>query len=107
MVRDTGSFREALDVLEENGKLLRIKNEVDTNLEISGIEKELDGGPAIFFESVKDYPNMRAAGNITASRENISLIFGVENRPKPILEWGRNAFMKPVPPVEVDKAPCQ
>jgi len=107
MVRDTGSFRESLDVLQEHGRLLEIKGEVDPKLEIAGIQKAVDGGPAVLFDNVKGYKDMRAGGNITACRENISLIFGVENDPKVMLEWGRNALLKPISPVEVDKAPCQ
>jgi gallate decarboxylase subunit C len=107
MVKDTGSFRESIEVLKEHGRLLEIKKEVDPNLEIAGIEKELDGGPAILFDNLKGYENSRVCGNITASRENVAKIFGVENEPKAMLEWGRNALLNPMPPVEVEKAPCQ
>ena len=86
--------------------MLKIDKEVDTKLEIAGIEKALDGGPAILFNNVKGYKEVRVAGNLLATRESVHKVFGLTSR-KDALEWGRKALLHPTPPKVVDKAPCQ
>jgi len=38
------------------GEVLHVKKEVDPILEIAGIQKSLDGGPAVLFGDIKGYP---------------------------------------------------
>jgi 4-hydroxy-3-polyprenylbenzoate decarboxylase len=101
------SFRGSLELLKQEGQLLVIDKEVNPVLEIAGIEKALDGGPAILFNNVNGYPHMRVAGNITATRENVCKLYGLKDTRKEMLIWGRNALLNPLPPVKVDTAPCQ
>jgi 4-hydroxy-3-polyprenylbenzoate decarboxylase len=52
------SLYEYIDTLESNGKLHRVKTEVDTNLEIAEIMRRMmysGNSPAILFENVKGY----------------------------------------------------
>jgi UbiD family decarboxylase len=100
------SFRDALTFLSQNDQMLTIQKPVDPKYEIAGILKALDGGPAILFDAVNGYTNMRAAGNILATRENVQSLFGLRDN-KETLEWGRTALLNPTPPIVVDKAPCQ
>ena len=100
------SFRDALKSMDRNGQMLTIEKNVSPKYEIAGIVKALDGGPAIMFDSVEGYPEMRAAGNVVATRENLQLLFGLSDH-KETLEWGRNALLNPTTPVVVDEAPCQ
>ena len=71
-------FRSFVELLEREGELLRIKEEVDPKWEISGVLREMDRrrGPAVLFEKIKGY-EARAAGNLLGSRRRLALAFGV------------------------------
>ncbi len=62
--------------LERNGQLLRIKEEVDPNLEMAAIHLRIfeQKGPAILFEKVKG-TKFRAASNIFGTLERSQYIF--------------------------------
>ncbi len=62
--------------LERNGQLLRIKEEVDPNLEMAAIHLRIfeQKGPAILFEKVKG-SKFRAASNIFGTLERSEFIF--------------------------------
>jgi 4-hydroxy-3-polyprenylbenzoate decarboxylase len=62
--------------LERNGQLLRIKEEVDPNLEMAAIHLRIfeQKGPAILFENVKG-SKFRAASNIFGTLERSQFIF--------------------------------
>lgn len=62
--------------LERNGQLLRIKEEVDPNLEMAAIHLRVfeQKGPAILFEKVKG-SKFRAASNIFGTLERSQFIF--------------------------------
>ncbi len=62
--------------LERNGQLLRIKEEVDPNLEMAAIHLRVfeQNGPAILFEKVKG-SKFRAASNIFGTLERSQFIF--------------------------------
>ena len=62
--------------LERNGQLLRIKEEVDPNLEMASIHLRIfeQKGPAILFEKVKG-SKFRAASNIFGTLERSQFIF--------------------------------
>lgn len=62
--------------LEQNGHLVRIKEEVDPNLEMAAIHLRVfeAGGPALLFEQVKG-SNFRAASNIFGTLERSKFIF--------------------------------
>lgn len=62
--------------LDEKGRLVRIKKEVSTNLEIAGLMKKLDGKP-VLFENVResDYP---VIANLAAGKDLVALALGVK-----------------------------
>lgn len=62
--------------LEKNGQLVRVKEEVDPNLEMASIQLRLYemGGPAVLFENVKG-TKFRAATNIFGTIERSRFIF--------------------------------
>lgn len=62
--------------LEKNGHLVRIKEEVDPNLEMAAIHLRVHeaGGPALLFEQVKG-TKFRAASNIFGTLERSKFIF--------------------------------
>lgn len=70
------SLRECAKDLEKNGRLLRIKTEVDPNLEMAEIHRRVRdaNGPAILFERVKGSP-FQAISNLYATPEQTRFLF--------------------------------
>ncbi len=71
------SMRDFISQAEEVGQLLRIKSEVDWDLELSHIAKlnEEKSGPALLFENVKDYDSP-VITSVCTTTERLSLIMG-------------------------------
>ncbi len=70
------SLREAVRDLERHGHLLRIREEVDPNLEMAEIHRQVYDrrGPAIFFERVKGSP-FQAVSNLYGTQERTAFLF--------------------------------
>lgn len=70
------TLEECLLDLERNGHLVRIKDEVDPNLEMAAIHLRVHeaGGPALLFERVKG-SRFRAASNIFGTLDRSKFIF--------------------------------
>ncbi len=70
------SLRSCVIDLEKNGHLIRIKKEVDPNLEMAEIHRRIydANGPAILFEKVKGSP-FQAVSNIYGTVERTNFIF--------------------------------
>ncbi|MDP2386273.1 MAG: UbiD family decarboxylase [Bacteroidota bacterium] len=70
------SLQECIDDLEKNGQLIRIKEEVDPNLEMAAIHLRIHeaGGKAILFEKVKGTKYM-CASNIFGTTERTHFLF--------------------------------
>lgn len=70
------SLRDCAKDLEQNGRLLRIKTEVDPNLEMAEIHRRVRdaNGPAILFERVKGSP-FQALSNLYATPEQTRFLF--------------------------------
>jgi 4-hydroxy-3-polyprenylbenzoate decarboxylase len=88
--------------------VLTTEVEVDPDLEITGLQKHLDGGPVLLFNRVKGKPHARAITNLLADMNVVDKLFGFEtpiDRTKKIAR----AMREPLKPVEVSRreAPCQ
>ncbi len=70
------SMRQAVDDLDRAGKLLRISQELDPNLEMAEVHRRVfqAGGPALFFEKVKGSP-FPAASNLFGTKERTWWLF--------------------------------
>lgn len=70
------SLRECADDLERTGQLLRIKEQIDPNLDMATIHRRVfdQGGPALLFENVKGSP-FQAISNIYGTFERTEFIF--------------------------------
>ena len=75
MGKNVTSIRGILEYLEENGQEAHVKQEVDPIIEIAGIQKALDGGPALIFENIKGYPDFYNVGNILSRRERMADLY--------------------------------
>ncbi len=70
------SLKDCLDDLEKNNHLIRIKEEVDPNLEMASIHLRVHemGGPALLFENVKG-TQFHCASNIFGTLDRSKFIF--------------------------------
>ena len=75
--RDTKEF---IDFLDEKGELLRIKQKVSSELEITEITDRVvkSGGPALLFENVDDY-GIPVLINAFGTQQRMAWALGVEN----------------------------
>lgn len=93
-------LRDAVNDLERNGHLLRIREEVDPDLEMAEIHRQVydRGGPAILYERVKGSP-FQAVSNMYGTFERTAFLFRhTLERVKRVLELKKdpaNFFKKP------------
>src|SRR5207244_5990222 len=106
--RDVTSLRKALEFLQSQGDVLTTDVEVDPDLEITGLQKHLDGGPVLLFNRVKGKPHTRAITNLFADINVVYKMFGFESPVERVRKIAY-ALTHPLKPVEVpqSEAPCQ
>src|SRR2546425_8523061 len=106
--KDITSLRSALEWLDSQGDVLMTDVEVDPDLEITGVQKHLDGGPVVLFNHVKGKPHVRAITNLLADMNVIDKLFGYETPQARTIKIA-HAMTHPLKPVEIpqDEAPCQ
>src|SRR5712664_4073432 len=106
--QDILSLRSALEWLDTQGDVLRTDVEVDPDLEVTGVQKHLDGGPVILFNQVKGKPHVRAITNLLADMNVVDKLFGYET-PQERTRKIADAMTHPLKPLEVSQndAPCQ
>src|SRR5207237_2609287 len=68
-----------LEWLRRNGLMLETDVEVSGDLELTGVQKHLDGSLPLLFNSVKGYPQDRVVTNLFASIDVIDRLFGWES----------------------------
>src|SRR5438105_15101463 len=68
-----------LEWLRRNGLMLETDVEVSGDLELTGVQKHLDGSLPLLFNNVKGYPQDRVVTNLFASIDVIDQLFGWES----------------------------
>src|SRR6266850_2955842 len=106
--KDIRSLRSALEWLDSQGDVMTTDVEVDPDLEITGVQKHLDGGPVVLFNRVKGKPHARAITNLLADMNVIDKLFDYPT-PKARTKKIAYSMTHPIAPVEVsqNEAPCQ
>jgi UbiD family decarboxylase len=101
-------LRSTLEWLRSEGLLLESDVEVDPDLDITGVQKHLDGSCPILFDNVKGYPHLRAVTNLFANTSVMNKTFGWPND-KDRTRILAHAITHPISPVEIaqDEAPVQ
>src|ERR687884_424450 len=74
--RTITSLPATIDWLRRERLLLETNAEVNPDLELTGIQKALDGSYPIVFSNVKGYPHVRALTNLFANYDIIEKMFG-------------------------------
>jgi 2,5-furandicarboxylate decarboxylase 1 len=101
-LRGDTRFRAALERMRKRGRLQAYTAPVDAALEVAGIMKRLDGGPALLFTNVKGY-DVPVLGNFLAAQENCEAAFGVDFAT--IREFVARGLAGPLAPEHVVSAP--
>ena len=107
-VEAINDLRNTLDWLRAQGDLIDTDKEVDPDLEITGLQKHLDGACPILFENVKGKPNHRVVTNLFGDIDVVNRLFGWENDTDRTHKLAY-ALGHPIPPVEIshEQAPSQ
>src|SRR3954452_19117229 len=101
-------LRTTLDWLRQQGDLIETDKEVDPDLEVTGLQKHMDGGCPVLFENVKGKPNHRVVTNLFGDMNVINKMFGWKNDAERVGNLP-GAWRKPLKPVIIDQkdAPVQ
>src|ERR1039458_77983 len=107
-IADVIDLRKTLEWLKSQGDLIETDKPVDPDLEVTGLQKHLDGGCPVIFNNVKGKPNHRVITNLFGDMNVINKMFGWKNdveRTRKIAQ----AFRKPLKPLIIpqDQAPAQ
>jgi 4-hydroxy-3-polyprenylbenzoate decarboxylase len=101
-------LRSALDWLRAQGDLIETRKEVDPDLEITGLQKHLDGGCPVLFETVKGKPKHRVVTNLFGDMKVINKMFGWKSDAERVKRLA-HALSHPLKPeiIPQDQAPVQ
>ena len=69
-------LRGALDWLRRQGDLIETDKPVDPDLEVTGLQKHMDGGCPVLFNNVKGKPDHRVLTNLFGDIKVINKMFG-------------------------------
>src|SRR3990170_3698448 len=104
-------LRAFMKKLEEEGELVRVKEQVDWNEEAGAIVRRSSelGAPAVFFENVKDYPDRYLAGGLMSAirRVAIAMDLPASTPPSAIMAEYIRRTQEPIKPVVVETGPCK
>ena len=111
-------LRSALQRLADHpGQLIETDHPVDPNGELAGVYRHIGAGgtvmrptrigPAMMFNSVIGFPDVRVLVGLTASRERVGILF--DSPPNRLTQRMAEAYRDAIAPVKFsgDKAPCQ
>src|ERR1700684_939787 len=101
-------LRSTLEWLRAEGELIETDKEVDPDLQVTGLQKHMDGGCPILFNTVKGQPNHRVITNLFGDMAIINRMFGWKDDPERVRKLA-HALSHPIKPVEVaqSESPCQ
>ncbi len=75
----TRDLRSTLEWLRAQGDLIETEKAVDPDLEVTGLQKHMDGGCPVLFNNVKGKPNHRVITNLFGDMNVINKMFGWKN----------------------------
>ncbi|MBF8254426.1 MAG: 3-octaprenyl-4-hydroxybenzoate carboxy-lyase UbiD [Deltaproteobacteria bacterium] len=101
-------LRSAIEWMKKEGDIIVTDKEVDPNLELTGIQKKLDGGCPILFNNVKGKPQHRCVTNLFGDMNVINKMFGWKDHADRTRKLAY-AITHPIAPIVVDQkdAPVQ
>jgi len=101
-------LRSTLDWLRRQGDLIETDKPVDPDLEVTGLQKHMDGGCPVLFNKVKGKPKHRVLTNLFGDIKVINKMFGWKDDAERVKKLAY-ALSHPLRPVEIPQsdAPCQ
>ncbi len=101
-------LRSALEWLRAQGDLIETDRPVDPDLEITGLQKHMDGGCPVLFNTVKGKPHHRVVTNLFGDIKVINKMFGWKDDAERVKKLAY-ALGHPLKSVEIpqSEAPCQ
>src|SRR3954469_25717013 len=101
-------LRSVLDWLREQGDLIETDKPVDPDLEVTGLQKHMDGGCPVLFNNVKGKPHHRVLTNLFGDMNVINKMFGWTSDAERVRQLAA-ALRKPLKPeiIAQDEAPVQ
>lgn len=101
-------LREFIDRLDREGELVRVRAQVDPELEVGAIMRKVfdKRGKAILFENVKGHKIPLICGAMDTYKR-YGLGVECESHPRAIIKKNLEAIQNPIPPIIVREAPCQ
>ena len=101
-------LRSTLDWLRSEGDLIETDKPVDPDLEVTGLQKHMDGGCPILFHNVKGKPRHQVLTNLFGDIKVINKMFGWKSDAERVKKLAY-ALGHPLKPVEIphNEAPCQ
>ena len=69
-------LRSTLEWLRAEGDLIETDKQVDPDLEVTGLQKHMDGGCPVMFHNVKGKPQHRVITNLFGDMNVINKMFG-------------------------------
>ena len=101
-------LRSTLTWLKMQGDLIESDRQINPDLELTGLQKLMDGGPPALFSSVKGKPDHRLLTNLFGNIDVMNRMFGWDSDKDRTVKLAR-ALNHPLPPNEITQtaAPCQ
>src|SRR5579872_3382447 len=101
-------LRSTLAWLKLRGDLIESEREINPDLELTGLQKLMDGGCPALFSNVKGKPSHRLLTNLFGNIEVMNRMFGWESDKDRTVRLAQ-ALNRPLPPQEIAQgdAPCQ
>src|SRR5205807_9487038 len=102
------SLRDTLEWLKAEGDLIETDKPVNPDLEVTGLQKHLDGACPMLFNKVKGKPNHRVVTNLFGDMNVINKMFGWKDDAERVKKLAY-ALGHPLKPVEIppEEAACQ
>ena len=95
------SLRDTLEWLKAQGDLIETDKPVNPDLEVTGLQKHLDGACPMLFNKVKGKPNHRVVTNLFGDMNVINKMFGWTDDADRTRKLAY-ALSHPLKPVEID-----
>src|SRR3954449_5910141 len=104
----SNDLRSTLEWLKAQGDLIETDKEVDPDLQVTGLQKHLDGGCPVLFRNVKGKPHHQVVTNLFGDINVINKMFGWKDDVERTRKLAY-ALSHPLKPVEIaqNEAPCQ
>ncbi len=106
--RHLQDLRSTLAWLKARGDMIETDKEVNPDLEVTGLQKLMDGGCPVVFNNVTGKPNHQVLTNLFGDIKVVNAMFGWADDKERTQKLAR-ALSKPLPPQEISQseAPCQ